>query len=333
MRLAIINDYQNLAREAAEWSCLPPEVALEVHGGRLVDTDEAARTLAECELVITSREETRFDAALLDRLPRLRLLVTHGMSNAALDLDALRARGVTVCGTGYGSTAAAAELTWGLILGLAKHIPAEDGVIRRGGWGAELGRTLEGRTLGLLGLGDLGARVARVGSAFGMELIAWSQNLTDARCAEIGARLVGREQLFAQSDVLSIHLRYGPRTHGLVGRAEIALLRPSALLVNTSRGPIVDEAALVEGLQRSEIAGAGLDVFNEEPLPHDHPLRRLPNTLLTSHVGGRTRDNFLARYRDSLENVLAWLAGRPLRVLDAPGGLVGSVPNASRSPT
>ena len=312
MRLAIINDYQGLALGAADWSVLAG-VAVAVHGR--VTEDGAASALAGCAAAVTAREETRFDAALLDRLPGLRLLVTHGMANAAIDLEACRARGVTVCGTGYGSTAATAELTWGLILGLARRLAAEDRAIRDGGWGAGLGRGLEGRRLGLLGLGGLGAQVARTGRAFGMEVIAWSENLTEARCAAAGARLVTREALFAEADVLSIHLRFSPRTRGLVGRAEIARMRPDALLINTARGPIVEEAALVEALRAGAIGGAGLDVFDQEPLPPDHPLRGLPNTLLTAHVGGRTRENFEARYRDSLECVREWRAGRPVRVL------------------
>lgn len=315
-RLAVINDYHGLAREAADWSRLPG-VSVSFHG-RVGDA-EAAGLLAGCELVVTGREETRFDAALLDRLPDLRLLVTHGTSNAALDLGALAARGVTVCGTTYGFTMATVELAWGLILGLVKHIPAEDRTIRAGGWGAALGGGLTGRTLGLLGLGSLGGDMARVGRAFGMDVIAWSGNLTEARCAEVGARRVERAALFADSDILSIHTRYGPRTHGLVDAEELAAMRPHALLINTSRGPIVDEAALLDALRAGRIGGAGLDVFDEEPLPAGHPLRSLPNTLLTAHVGGRTRENFLARYRDSMEAVEAFLAGRPVRVLTAPG--------------
>ena len=312
-RLCIINDYQNLAREAADWSRLPPDVTVEVHG-RVSDAD-APTLLAEAAIIVTSREETRFDAALLAVLPKLRLLVTHGTSNAALDLPALAARGVTVCGTRYGFEMATVELAWGLILGLVKRIPAEDRTIREGGWGAGLARGLTGRRLGLLGLGQLGQGMARVGLAMGMEVVAWSENLTAERCAEQRVVLVSRDMFFAESDVISIHLRASPRTRGLVGAAEIAAMRADALLINTSRGGIVDEAALVDALRRGAIGGAGLDVFALEPLPVDHPLRSLRNTLLTSHVGGRTRENFIARYRDSLEDVLAWLAGTPIRVI------------------
>ncbi len=314
MRLAIINDYQGLALEAADWSALAPEVH-----GRLSGPDEAARVLAGCAMVVTAREETRFDAALVARLPELRLLVTHGMNNAALDLAALAAAGVTVCGTPYGFSAATAELTWGLILGLVKNIPAEDRSIRAGGWGAGLGRGLTGRTLGVMGLGDLGGRVARIGVAMGMKVIAWSPSLTEARCAEVGATRVDQAELLAKADVLTLHVRYSPATKGLIGAAEIGAMKPGALLINTARGPIVQEAALVAALAEGRLGGAGLDVFETEPLPPGHPLTLLPNTLLTSHVGGRTRENFLARYAGSHAAVLAWMAGRPERVLAGPG--------------
>ncbi|WP_431282344.1 NAD(P)-dependent oxidoreductase [Humitalea sp. 24SJ18S-53] len=314
MRLAIINDYQNLALAAADWPSLPGGIVPKVHG-RLSGPDEAAAVLAGCEIVVTAREETRFDAALIARLPDLRLVVTHGMNNAALDLAALAAAGVTVCGTTYGFSAATAELAWGLILGLVKNIPAEDRTIRAGGWGADLGRGLTGRVLGVLGLGDLGGRVARVGAALGMEVIAWSPRLTDAAAAEAGARRVTREALFAEADVLTIHVRYSPALRGMIGAAEIAAMKPGAILINTARGPIVDEAALVAALRSGALGGAGLDVFDQEPLPPGHPLTLLPNTLLTSHIGGRTRENFLARYQGSFEAVRAWLAGQPVRVL------------------
>lgn len=315
MRIAIINDYQALAPGAADWHALGHSVTFH----RRVTEAEAPSLLAEADIIVTAREETRFDAALLARLPRLRLLVTHGMSNAALDLPALAARGVAVCGTALGYPLATVELAWGLILGLVKHIPQEDAAIRTGGWGAGLGRGLTGRTLGLVGLGKLGVDMARVGQAFGMHVIAWSENLTEARCAELGVRRVDRHDLFAEADVVSIHMRLSPRTRGLVGAADIAAMRRDALLINTSRGPLVEEAALVAALQAGTIGGAGLDVFEQEPLPQDHPLRSLPNTLLTSHIGGRTRENILLRYRESHAAVAAWLAGTPVGSLTPPG--------------
>ena len=315
MRLAVINDYQKLAAEAVDWSGLSPAVDVEISHDRMPGGDEGAARLAPYDIVVTAREETRFDRPLVEKLPNLKLLVTHGQRNAALDMDALAEHGVTVCGTGYGFPKATVELTWGLILALAKGIPAEDRGVREGLWGVGLPSGLTGKTLGLLGLGRLGAGVAKVGQALDMEVIAWSQNLTGDRCAEVGARLVDREALFRESDVLSVHVVLGDRTRGQVGAADLALMKPTAYLINTSRGPIVDEAALIDALRAETIGGAGLDVYDTEPLPKDHPLRTLPNTVLTPHVGGRTRENFLSRYRDSFADVQGWLDGKPIRVL------------------
>jgi len=318
MRLAIINDYQKLARETADWDSLPPEVRVDVYQDRLTDGAEAARRLAPYDIVVTAREETCFDRALVAQLPNLKLLVTHGKRNAALDLDALTGQGVTVTGTGYGFPNGTVETAWGLILSLAKHIPLEDRGVRAGEWGLDLPRGLTGKTLGVLGLGELGGGVARVGLAFDMEVIAWSQNLTDTRCAELGVTRVDKDALFERSDVLSVHVVLSERTRGLVGAREIGLMKPTAWLINTSRGPIVDEAALIAALETNRIAGAGLDVYDVEPLPADHKLRTLPNTVLTPHIGGRTYENFAARYQDSLDDVRAWLDGKPVRVIAAP---------------
>jgi phosphoglycerate dehydrogenase-like enzyme len=306
MRLAIINDYQKLAIETAAWNQLPADIEIEVFQDRLSDGAEAARRLAPYDIVVTAREETRFDRTLVEQLPNLKLLVTHGQRNAALDLDALTEHGVTV------------ETAWGLILSLAKHIPLEDRGVREGKWGLDLPRGLTGKTLGVLGLGRLGGGVAKVGLALDMEVIAWRQNLTDARCAELGVIRVDKDALFERSDVVSVHVVLGDRTRGLVGAREIGLMKPTAWLINTSRGPIVDEAALIEALETNRIAGAGLDVYDVEPLPADHKLRTLPNTVLTPHIGGRTYENFAARYQESLEDVLAWLDGNPIRVIAAP---------------
>ena len=314
MKLAIINDYQRLSQESADWSRLPDAVEMDVYYDRL--STGAAELLAPYDIVVTSREETLFDRALIEQLPNLKLLVTHAGRNAALDLEALRDQGVVVCGTGYGYANATVELAWGLILSLAKLIPEEDRGVRAGEWGLHLPSGLTGKTLGVLGLGQLGSGVARVAQALDMPVIAWSENLTEARCAELGVRRVGKDELFAQSDVLSVHTILSDRTRGVVGAREIALMKPTALLINTSRGPIVDETALVDALRRHIIAGAGLDVFDVEPLPYDHPLRSLPNTVLTPHIGGRTRENFAARYQDALEDVLAWLDGAPIRVIE-----------------
>jgi phosphoglycerate dehydrogenase-like enzyme len=315
MRLAVINDYQKLAEESADWGSLPGDISVDITHGRTPGGAEGAGLLAPYDIIVTAREETRFDRALVERLPKLKLLVTHGRRNAALDMKALAERGITVCGTGYGFSMATVELAWGLILSLAKGIPMEDRGIRDGAWGLGLPIGLTDKTLGVLGLGDLGSGVARVGQALDMKVIAWSQNLTDERCAALGIERVDKDALFRRSDVLSVHVVLSDRTRGLVGAREIAQMKPTAWLVNTSRGPIVDETALIAALRTRAIAGAGLDVFDQEPLPADHPLRTLPNTVLTPHVGGRTRENFVARYKDCLEDVQTWLAGKPVRVL------------------
>ena len=316
MRLAIINDYQKLAMETADWASLPDDIEIDVYHDRLAGGAAAAERLAPYDIVVTAREETPFDRALVAQLPNLKLLVTHGARNAALDMAALAERGVTVCGTGYGYPMATVELTWALILGLVKHLPAEDRGVRDGAWGNDLPRGLTGKTLGVLGLGGLGGGVARVGRAFDMEVIAWSENLTEERCADLGVTRVDKDTLFARSDVLSVHLVLSGRTRGLVSAREIGLMKPSAYLVNTARGPIVDEAALIAALESGAIAGAGLDVYDQEPLPADHPLRRLPNTVVAPHIGGRTWENFAARYRDCVEDVQAWLAQAPVRVIN-----------------
>mgnify|MGYP001211059048 FL=1 len=315
MRLAIINDYQELALDTADWDSLPERVQVDVFHDQLTDTEEAAARLVPYDIIVTAREETTFDRTLVDALPNLKLLVFHGSRNAALDMAVLEERQVTVCGTGYGFTNGTVELAWGLILGLVKHLPQENAAIQSGAWRAGIPLGLTGKTLGLLGLGTLGSGVARVGLALDMDVIAWSQNLTQVRCEEIGARLVTKEELFRNSDVLSIHVILSERTRGLVGDVEIAQIKPSAYLINTSRGPIVDEAALIDALESARIAGAGLDVFDVEPLPSDHPFRHMPNVQLTSHIGGRTYENFAARYADCLEDVRAWLDGRPVRVI------------------
>jgi phosphoglycerate dehydrogenase-like enzyme len=316
MRLAIINDYQRLALEAADWERLPNDIVVEVCHDQLTDPKEAARRLLPFDIVVTAREETTFDRALVERLPNLKLLVFHGARNAALDLGALAEKGVTVCGTGYGYTNGTVELAWGLILGLVKNLIAEDQTIRDGGWGAGLPLGLTGKTLGILGLGTLGSGLAKLGLALDMEVIAWSQNLTEKRCAEVGVTLVTKEALLRRSDVLSVHVILSERTRGLVGAKELAMMKPSCYLINTSRGPIVDETALVNALKEKEISGAGLDVFDQEPLPINHPFRKLPNVLVTSHIGGRTYENLAARYKDCLEDVLAWLNGIPIRVVN-----------------
>lgn len=314
LRIAVLDDYQRVALSLAEWDSLPAEVV--AFHDHLADLGALAERLRPFDVLVAMRERTPFPRELLERLPRLRLLVTTGARNASIDVAAAKARGVTVCGTS-GSGGSTPELAWALILALVRGIPREDAAIRAGGWQVGLGSLLEGKTLGLLGLGRIGSQVGRVGAAFGMELVAWSQNLTAERARAHGAALVGRDELFARADVLTVHLVLSERTRGLVGARELALMKPAAYLVNTSRGPIVDEAALVAALESGRIAGAGLDVFDVEPLPADHPFRRLPNTVVTPHIGYVTEDTYRGFYRDAVEDIAAFLHGEPVRVLNA----------------
>jgi phosphoglycerate dehydrogenase-like enzyme len=312
-RVAILDDYQDVARRLADWKSLSAEVV--VFRDHLSDESQVAARLADFDVVVAMRERTPFPRSLFERLPRLRLLVTTGMRNASIDLRAAADRGVVVSGTA-GLPSPTAELTWALILALVRHVPREDRATREGRWQETLGTTLKGRTLGVLGLGQLGSRVARVGKAFEMDVIAWSQNLTAERAAAVGATLAGsRDELLARADVVTIHLVLSDRTRGLVGARELGLMRPTAYLVNTSRGPIVDEGALIATLRAGKIAGAGLDVYDEEPLPADHPLRRLPNTVITPHLGYVTEETYQIFYSQALEDIRAFLAGAPVRVL------------------
>ena len=315
-KVAILDDYQGVALQMADWSVLAPECRVEVFRDHLSDLAAVADRLRDFEIVTCMRERTPFGHDLLARLPNLRLLVTTGMRNAAIDLQAATDRGVMVCGTAGGPESPPAELTWGLILALVRHIPREDAATRAGRWGTTVGMSLANRVLGVLGLGRLGATVARVGAAFGMSVIGWSQNLTAERAAQCGAKLVTKEELFARSDVVSIHVQLSERTRGLVGARELGVMKRTAYLVNTARGPIVDEAALVRALEARAIAGAGRDVFDEEPLPADHPFTRLDNTLLMPHAGYVTEEQYRVRYRDTVENVAAYLKGAPLRILN-----------------
>jgi len=314
MKIAILDDYQRVARGLAEWDRLPPGSELRVFHEHLGDEDAVAEALRPFDVLVIMRERTPMPASLIARLPNLKLLVTTGMRNLAVDLDACRARGIPVCGTAIGGTPTA-ELTWGLILALAKRIPAEDRALREGRWQTGLTRTIAGRRLGVVGLGKLGAQVAKVGLAFGMEVVAWSQNLTDARAAEVGVRRVEKRELFATSDVVTLHLVLGERTRGVVGAAELGAMKPTAWFVNTARAGLVDEGALLDALTNRRIAGAALDVFSQEPLPPGHPLLALDNAVLTPHVGYVTEENYAAFYREALEDILAWTEGRVVRPL------------------
>ena len=314
MHIAILDDYQAAALDLADWRSLHPGAQIEAFDRHIADEAELARRLHVFEAVVAMRERTPFPASLLARLPNLRLLITSGMRNAAIDVAAAAKHGVMVCGTDM-LPYPTAELTWGLILGLARHIPHEDAAMRQGAWQTTLGIGLKGKTLGLLGLGRLGAQVAAVGKAFGMEVVAWSQNLTAERATAAGAKLVDKAELLAAADVLSIHLVLSPRTTGLVAAADLARMKKSAFLVNTSRGPIVDEAALLQALQEKRIAGAAIDVYGTEPLPADHPFRRLTNVVMTPHLGYVTVENYRLAYGQALEDIAAFLAGTPIRVI------------------
>jgi phosphoglycerate dehydrogenase-like enzyme len=313
MKIAVLDDYQHVAHSFADWSRLGGHELTFFHEA----LGDLAAALEPFEIVCAMRERTAFPAELFDRLPNLRLLVTTGMRNAAIDMEAAAAHGVTVCGTEVPSTPTA-ELTWGLVLALARHIPVEDGGMREGGWMTTVGVDLTGKTLGILGLGRLGSIVARYGAAFGMRLIAWSENLTAERAAESGAELVPKDELFSTADVVTIHLVLSRRTRDLIGAHELGLMKKSAFLVNTSRGPIVDEAALLATLESGAIAGAGIDVYDREPLPADHPLRQAPNTVLTPHLGYVTESTYRVFYGQTVEDVDAFLAGRPVRVIAEP---------------
>ncbi|NVJ20539.1 D-2-hydroxyacid dehydrogenase family protein [Myxococcus sp. AM011] len=316
MRVAILDDYLDVARISADWSLLPSSFEPRFFQAPLAGEDAVAQSLQEFEVIVAMRERTAFPASLLVRLPRLRLLVTTGMRNAAIDLDACRRQGIIVCGTGAVG-APAAELTWALILALLKRIPAEDQSLRSGGWQTGLTETVSGKRLGVVGLGKLGTQVAKVGLAFGMDVVAWSPRLTAERAEAAGVHLVDKATLFASSDVVTLHLVLGERTQGVVGASELGAMKRSAYLVNTSRGGLLDEEVLVSALRERRIAGAGLDVFSVEPLPREHPLRSLPNTVLTPHLGYVTRENQTVYYRDAVEDILAWSQGRPVRLLGA----------------
>ena len=314
LAVAILDDYQDVARSYGPWDELAADVT--VFTDHRDGVEAVAEQLAPFDVVVAMRERTPFPAALLARLPRLRLLVTTGMANAAIDVEAASAQGVVVCGTRImpGPTA---SLTWGLILGLLRHIPAELGNVRAGGWQTTVGVDLEGLTLGVLGFGRLGRRVAAVARAFEMDVIAWSQNLDPEDARAGGAEPVTFAGLLERADVLSVHTRLSDRTRGLIGASELARMKPTAVLVNTSRGPIVDEAALVAALAGGTIAGAALDVFDAEPLPPGHPLRTAPNALVTPHIGYVTGANYELFYGDAVAAIAAFAAGAPVRVIDA----------------
>ena len=316
-RIAVLDDYQQVAARFADWSKLPEPAEVVTFSDHVDDEDALAARLAPFDVVVAMRERTPFRRSLLERLPNLKLLVTTGERNAAIDVAAAAERGVPVCGTGYFSSGTA-EMTWALILATARHVPQEEASVRAGGWQQTIGTDLAGARLGVVGLGRLGSRVAKIGQAFEMDVVAWSQNLTDERAAEVGVKRVEKEELFETSDVVTIHLVLSRRTRGLVGPAELLAMKPTATLINTSRGPIVDEDALVDALRSGRIGGAGIDVYDQEPLPKDHPLRELRRAVLTPHLGYVTQGTYEVFYRDAVDDVAAWMSGEPVRVIEPP---------------
>ena len=311
--VAILDDFQNVTRTLADWGRLPPHVSVTVFNDH-VEGEKLVERLKPFDVLVVTRERTKLPRSLVAQLPRLKLVVTAGMRNLGIDLAACREHGVLVCGTGSGSSPTA-ELAWGLILALARHIPEEDRSLRAGTWQKTIGMGLKGKTLAVLGLGRLGTQVARVGLAFDMKVIAWSQNLTAERAAEAGCTRVEKTDLFRMADVLTIHLLLSDRTRGIVGRNELALMKPTAFMVNTARAAIVDEQALIDALMNRTIGGAGLDVFEREPLPADAPILRAPNTVLTPHLGYVTRETYDVYFPQALEDIEAWLAGKPIRII------------------
>ncbi|MDQ0189061.1 D-2-hydroxyacid dehydrogenase family protein [Alicyclobacillus cycloheptanicus] len=316
LQCAILDDYQGVALSMADWSSIEDTISVTAFQQHFADEDALVAAVSQCDIVVVMRERTPFHGALFERLPNLKLLVTTGMRNASIDLDAAKRHGVVVCGTESHSRAPA-ELTWALILGLAKNLVKENMELRRNGpWQSTVSTDLRGKTLGVLGLGRIGMQVAQIGLAFGMQVVAWSQNLTEDRANAAGARLAAsKEALLREADFVTIHLVLSDRTRGLIGRRDLQLMRSTAYLINTSRSGIVDQAALQDALRRGLIAGAGLDVFDVEPLPSDHPYRSLPNVLATPHIGYVSQDTYQAWFTQVVEDIEAYLNGSPVRLL------------------
>lgn len=315
IKLAILDDYQRVALGMADWSGLPGDVDITVFDDNLADLDAVAVRLEPFEILAAMRERTPFPRALLEKLPKLKLLVTSGMRNGAIDMAAAAEQGVTVCGTG-GVSAATEEMIWALIQAVVRQIPQEDRATRAGKWQTTVGWNLAGRTLGLVGLGRLGARTAAIANFFNMRVIAWSANLTAERAKECGAKLVSKAELFKQSDIVSIHLILSKRSRGLIGADDLALMKPQSYFVNTSRGPIVDEGAMLAALREGRLAGAALDVYDQEPLPKDHPLLSLENIIISPHMAYVTEENLKLFHAETVEDIASWLNGQPVRVLE-----------------
>jgi phosphoglycerate dehydrogenase-like enzyme len=316
-RIAVLDDYLDQYRDLADWDSLPSSCDVTFFTKHLGwDEDKVAEALKDFDVIVGVRERTPFPESQIAKLPNLKLLMTTGMNNASFDNDGARKHDVTICGT-RSLSHPTIEHAWAMILGLFKQLPAKDKAMRDGGWQAGLSIGLRGKTLGVLGLGRLGSQVAQIGLAFGMDVIAWSQNLTQEKCDEVGTiRCVDKDALFKESDVLTIHYKLSKRSEGLIGAKEFGLMKPTAYIVNTSRGPIIDEQALLDALMGNKIAGAGIDVYWQEPLPAGHPIRKLDNTLLTGHVGYVMKENLELNMADMVENIKAWLDGKPVRVMN-----------------
>jgi D-3-phosphoglycerate dehydrogenase len=313
----VLDDYQNVALKMADWSVLKPDVDVTVFNKPIGNADAVIAALKDFEIVCVMRERTPLPRKIIEALPKLKLVITTSGRNASIDMKAAAERGIPVCGTRAGPHHTA-ELAFGLILDLARSISFEDARMKAGEpWQTTIGLELHGSTLGILGLGKLGSRVAGFGRAFGMKVLAWSPNMTPEKAKEGGAEYATKEELLKQSDFVSIHLVLGDRSRGLIGAAELALMKPTAYLVNTSRGPIVKEADLIDALRTKTIAGAGIDVYDTEPLPKDHPLRTLPNVVLTPHLGYVTAQMYRVFYGDTVEDIRAFVDGTPVRVIAA----------------
>jgi phosphoglycerate dehydrogenase-like enzyme len=317
-KVAILDDYQRVAQSLADWNSLAPRAQIEFFHDNLVDLPRLAGRLQSFQAVVLMRERTPFPRALIEQLPNLRLLVTAGMRNAAIDIAAAAERGVLVTGTETLATPTA-ELTWGLILALSRNLVYEANAMRSGQWQTTVGHVVAGKTLGVLGLGKLGSRVAALGKVFGMQVLAWSQNLTPEKASAAGAIYTSKEKLLETSDIVTIHLVLSDRTRNLIGASELARMKATAFLINTSRGPIVNQEALLEALGARRIAGAAIDVYDQEPLPADHPLRKLKNLLLTPHLGYVTEENYRLIYGNAVENIRAFLDDKPVRAINPLG--------------
>lgn len=313
LRCAILDDYQNVALKMADWSPLKGKADITVFNDHLGEPANVIKALADFDIVCAMRERTLFRRETVEALPKLKLLLTSGARNAAFDMEALKEKGVVVCGTGgFGNPTAGIAI--GLMLELTRKIGFENARMKAGEkWQITLGQDVEGKTMGIVGLGKLGSRVATIAKALGMTVNAWSQNLTKERCAEVGVGYLSKEELMATSDVVSIHVILSQRTRGLITREDLARMKPSSYLINTARGPIVDEAALLEALREKRIAGAGLDTFSVEPLPVDSPFRKLDNAILTPHLGYATEQGYRRYYGDMVEDILVWMDGKPVR--------------------